>query len=110
LYKVKATYLPRDSMEFDFEYYFRKHVPLAKSQADAGLNILGIDVESKAELLMQPGVKSSPCIFSIYLEHKRDVDVFREFMASEAVAPMREDVVNYTNCELEWTVCEVTEV
>lgn len=97
-------------MEFDFEYYFRVHVPLAKSQATGKLDILRIEVETRSELLMDPGVKGTPCVFCVYFKSREDVDTFRNFMMSAAVQPMRDDVAKYTNCELEWSVCEVREV
>ena len=109
MYKVRATYLPKEDMTFDLDYYFRVHVPLAQKQGAGRINIVKIDVESDTELLMAPGVKRTPCVFSIYFNDEEDVNAFRAFMASDAVKPMREDVANYTNCEIEWTVCEVTE-
>lgn len=110
MYKVRATYLPREDMHFDLDYYFKVHVPLSKQQAEGKINIVKIDVESSAELLLEPGVKTSPCVFSIYFNNREDVEQFRKFMRGPGVDAMREDVPKYTNCDLEWTVCEVQEV
>lgn len=110
MYKVKATYLPRENMRFDLDYYFKTHVPLAKENSSDKLNIVRIDVESEAELLLDPDTKCTPCVFSIYFNNKEDVETFRNVMRSSAIEPMRKDVEQYTNCEIEWTVCEVQEV
>lgn len=110
MYKIKATYLPRDGMVFDLDYYFRVHVPLAGAHMDPGIAVHKIEVESNAESLLEPGNKATPCVFAVYLSEKKYVDRFRAFLQTDGVAPMREDVPKYTNCEIEWTVCEVTDV
>ena len=110
MYKVRATYLPRSDMVFDVEYYFRVHVPLAKAQTAGRVNILRIDVETDAALLFNPEGKRAPCVFSVYFDTEQDVEQFRDFLGSEQVEPLRDDVANYTNCELEWTVSKVNDV
>ncbi len=110
MFKVRATYLPREGMKFDHEYYFRVHVPLAQAQAEGHVNIRKIDVETHAELLLEPERKRAPCVFSVYFDTREDLEAFRRFLVSPHTQPMRDDVSKYTNCELEWTVCEVTEV
>lgn len=109
MFKVRATYLPRQDMEFDFEYYFRVHVPLAQREGQGRIKPVKIEVETGCETLMAPGEPKSPCVFCIYFAEQQDVEGFRRFLASSGTDPMREDVRNYTNCELEWTVCEVRE-
>lgn len=110
MFKIRATYLPREDMVFDLDYYFRVHVPLAAANMDPGIAVQKVEVESNTESLLEPGNKVSPCVFAVYLRDREDVDRFRAFLQSDGVAPMREDVPKYTNCELEWTFCEVTEV
>ena len=109
MYKIRATYLPREDMTFDLEYYFRVHVPLAAANMHPGIAVRKVEVESNAEFLLEPGRKVAPCVFTVYLQERKDVDLFREFLQSDGVEPMRADVPKYTNCELEWTVCKVTE-
>ncbi len=109
MYKVRATYLPRPGMTFDLEYYFRVHVPLAQRQGEGRLNIVRLEVESGATLLMDPEQVRAPCVFSIYFRERGDVEKFRDFLAGPGTEPMRRDVPNYTNCEIEWSVCEVRE-
>lgn len=109
MFKVRATYLPRPDMKFDFDYYFRVHVPLAMQQGKGRIRILKIEVETGSTSLMEPGERLSPCVFSIYFAEQQDVAEFRDFMRSSGTDPMREDVSRYTNCELEWTVCQVQE-
>jgi hypothetical protein len=49
-------------------------------------------------------------VFTLYFASPEDVEAFRHFLASANTEPLRRDVPRYTNCELEWTVCEVIEV
>lgn len=109
MYKIRATYLPRADMTFDMAYYLREHVALARTQTAGRVPIRRMDVETGAAMLMG-GAAQSPCVFSLYLDTLADVETFRAFLQSEAVEPLRRDVARYTNCELEWTVCEVREV
>jgi uncharacterized protein (TIGR02118 family) len=110
MYKVRATYLPRKDMRFDMDYYLREHVPLAKARTAGKLNISRIEVEAGATLLMEPGERCSPCVFCLYFASREDVEAFRHFLNSTDTELLRQDVPRYTNCELEWTVCEVNEV
>jgi len=110
MYTVRATYLPRDDMEFDLDYYFREHVRLAKSQTAGKIDFKKIEVETGAEVLQQPGEKRSPCVFVVYLETLEEVEKFRKFFETPDVVPLAEDVPKYTNCDIEWTVAEVHEV
>lgn len=110
MFKVRATYLPRADMHFDLEYYLRVHVPLAKAQGRGRLDIRRIEVEAGAVLLDDPSARRAPCVFCLYFDTARDVEAFRQFMSGPHVEPMRADVPRYTNCELEWTVCEVHEL
>jgi hypothetical protein len=110
MYKVRATYLPREGTWFDMDYYLREHVPLARAQTEGRLNIARIEVEAGTSLLMEPAEARSPCVFSLYFASPEDVEAFRRFLTSADTEPLRRDVPRYTNCELEWTVCEVIEV
>jgi hypothetical protein len=110
MYKVRATYLWRPGMVFDLDYYFRVHVPLAQAQTRGRVNIRRIEVESETTLLLDRGVTRSPCAFSMYFDTAEDVARYLAFFRSDGVAPLRDDVPNYTNCELEWTVSKVHDV
>jgi hypothetical protein len=110
MFKVRASYLPRADGWFDLDYYLREHVRLARQQTDGRLDILRIEVESHSTALLDPALKLAPCVFCLYFREHADVDAFRAFLSSPAVEPLRADVPRYTNCELEWTVCEVREV
>lgn len=110
MYKVRATYLPRDGMVFDLDYYFRVHVPLAQTQTAGRVDIRRIEVESGARRLLDPGTPGPPCVFSMYFDTEEDVARFLAFFRGPHVGPLRDDVHNYTNCELEWTVAKVHEV
>ena len=65
MYRVRATYLPRDDMQFDYEYYFREHVALAQKQTSGKLNIVKIEVETEEELLFESGGQ----VFTLSLYH-----------------------------------------
>lgn len=110
MYKIRATYLPKPGMTFDLEYYLREHVALARVQTAGRVPIRRMDVETGTVMLMGEGAARSPCVFSLYLDTQDDVETFRRFLQSDAVEPLRRDVARYTNCDLEWTVCEVRDV
>lgn len=109
-YKIRATYLPRPDMTFDMAYYLREHVALARRQTAGRVPIRRMDVEMGTALLMGSGPAQTPCVFSVYLDTLEDVETFRRFLQSDAVEPLRRDVAQYTDCDLEWTVCEVRDV
>lgn len=110
MYRVRATYLPRDDMKFDYDYYFREHVALAQRQTSGKLNIVKIEVETEEELLLESGDKCSPLVFIIHLETLQDVDKLRQFFQSPDIVALQEDVPKYTNCELKWTVSKLHEI
>jgi uncharacterized protein (TIGR02118 family) len=107
MYRIRATYLPRPDLVFDLAYYFRVHVPLAQKTTAGKLKIRRMEVESRAESLLEPGSGGAPCVLCIDLETLDDVAAFRRLLQSDAVQALREDVPRYTNCALEWTVSEV---
>lgn len=109
MYRIRATYLPCESMEFDREYYLDKHVALAHEQLAGRVQAKKIDVEFNVTLLLNQESVKSPCVFNLYVETSEDVAAFRAFMQSEAAQPLKEDVAVYTNCEVEWTVSELVE-
>ena len=109
MYRIRATYLPCESMKFDREYYLENHVALAHQQLAGKVQAKKIDVEFNVVSLFNQELVKSPCIFNLYVETSDDVAAFQAFMQSEAVQVLKEDVAKYTNCELEWTVSELVE-
>ena len=107
MYAIRATYIPREDMHFDRGYYVKNHIPLAKRLIDGRVNYLQIHAEFDMCGLMQGDELQSPCVMNLLVETEEDVNNFRAFMASEDVVPLGEDVRNYTNCDVEWTVAEV---
>ncbi|OGT80652.1 MAG: hypothetical protein A3H91_15265 [Gammaproteobacteria bacterium RIFCSPLOWO2_02_FULL_61_13] len=110
MYRIRATYLPRAGMQFDLEYYFRVHVPLARQTTAGRLNIRSMEVESNAVLLTDATAKRAPCVLSLSFDSMEDVDAFRRLLLSQDVDALRADVSRYTNCDLEWTLSSVQEV
>lgn len=109
MYRIKATYLPCESMEFDRDYYLDKHVALAHKQLAGRVQAKKIDVEFNVTSLFDQELVKSPCVFNLYVETSDDVAAFQTFMQSEAADVLKEDVAKYTNCEIEWTVSELVE-
>ncbi len=111
MYKVRATYLWREDMRFDFDHYFRVHVPLARRQhALGGLQVLRMEIETGATSLLDPAQGRSPLAYSLYFRTLDDIEAFRRYMQSPLTEPLKADVGRYTNCALEWTVSEVREL
>lgn len=107
MYVIRATYIPRNDIHFDRDYYLKNHIPLAKRLIDGRVNYLQIQAEFDMRDLMQGDELQSPCVMNLLVETEEDVNNFRAFMVSEDVVPLGEDVKNYTNCDVEWTVAEV---
>jgi uncharacterized protein (TIGR02118 family) len=110
MYRIRATYLPRAGMEFDLDYYFRVHVPLAQQVTAGRVNIRSMEVESNAVLLTDPTSKRAACVLSLTFDSLEEVEAFRRLLLSRDVDALRADVPRYTNCDLEWTLSEVRDV
>ena len=107
MYSIRATYVPREDMYFDRDYYIEHHIPLAKKQLTGRIRYLQMHAEFAMHVLMEGKELRSPCVFVLHVETKEDVEAFREFRRSPDVVPLREDIKKYTNCVPEWTVAEV---
>ena len=107
MYSIRATYIPREDMHFDRDYYIKHHIPLAQKQLAGRVRYLQMHAEFDMRVLMEEEDLRSPCVFVLYVETREDVEAFREFRRSSEVVPLREDIEKYTNCIPEWTVAEV---
>ncbi len=107
MFTIRATYIPRDDMFFDKEYYVSHHMPLAKKLLKDQVNYISMHVEFDAYVMMNETELHSPGVFVLTVESKSDVDDFNIFRRSDNVIPLREDIKNYTNCIPEWTVAEL---
>ena len=109
MYVIRATYLPRDGMHFDADYYMRVHMPLARRLLGGRVNFVKMHAEFDMRVLMDGAELRSPCIFVLYVDSAADVEAFRRFRSGPQVEPLKLDVPKYTNCKSEWTVARVME-
>jgi hypothetical protein len=107
MYSIRATYIPREDMHFDRDYYIKHHIPLAQKQLAGRVPYLQMHAEFDMRVLMEEEDLRSPCVFVLFVETRQDVEAFREFRRSPEVVPLRKDIEKYTNCVPEWTVAEV---
>ena len=107
MYSIRATYIPREDMHFDRDYYIKHHIPLAQKQLAGRVRYLQMHAEFDMRVLMEEEDLRSPCVFVLFVETRQDVEAFREFRRGSEVVPLREDIEKYTNCVPEWTVAEV---
>lgn len=107
MFTIRATYIPRDDMYFDKEYYVSHHIPLAKKLLKDQVNYINMYAEFDSCVMMNETELRSPGIFVLTVESQSDVDDFNAFRRSDDVIPLREDIKNYTNCTPEWTVAEL---
>ncbi len=107
MFTIRATYIPRDDMYFDKEYYVSHHIPLAKQLLKDQVNYINMYAEFDSCVMMNETELRSPGIFVLTVESQSDVDDFNAFRRSDDVIPLREDIKNYTNCTPEWTVAEL---
>jgi len=108
MFAIRATYIPRDDMYFDKEYYMSHHMPLAKKLLKDQVNYISMYAEFNSCVMMNETELRSPAVFVLTVESESDVDDFNTFRRSDNVIPLREDIKNYTNCISEWTVAELT--
>ena len=108
MFTIRATYIPRDDMYFDKEYYISHHMPLAKKLLKDQVNYVSMHAEFDSCVMMNETELRSPGVFVLTVESKSDVDNFNAFRRSDRVKPLREDIKSYTNCITEWTVAEFT--
>ena len=107
MFTIRATYIPRDDMRFDKEYYVSHHLPLAHKLLAGRIHYLQMYAEFDTCVLMNGNELRSPGVFVLLVESIDDVENFRAFRSSDDVKPLRDDIINYTNCDSEWTVAEV---
>jgi len=107
MYVIRATYLPKNDMHFDKEYYATYHIPLARTLLAGHVNYLQMYAEFDTRVMMREHELRAPGVFVLVVESEAEVDRFNAFRRSEHVLPLRDDIKNYTNCEPEWTVAEV---
>ena len=107
MYIIRATYIPKDNMHFDKEYYLTHHIPLAKKLLSGRINYVQMYAEFDTRVMMNENELRSPGVFVLLVKSKNDVENFNAFRRSDDVKPLRDDIKNYTNCEPEWTVAEV---
>lgn len=110
MYRIRATYLPCESMEFNRDYYLDKHIALAHKQLAGKVQAKKIDVEFNVVSLINQELVKSPCVLNLYVETSDDVAAFQAFIQSKAADVLKEDIAMYTNCEVEWTVSELVEL
>ena len=107
MYVIRATYIPREDMHFDRDYYVKNHLSLARKLLVGRIEYLDMYAEFDVRDLMQGDKVQSPCVMNLLLETEDDVKKFGAFMTSEDVIPLAEDAANYTNCDVKWTIAEV---
>ena len=107
MFAIRATYIPKDDMYFDKEYYVTYHLPLAKKLLSGRVNYIKLYAEFDTRVMMNEDELRSPGVFVLLVKSKTDVDDFNAFRRSNDVKPLRDDIKNYTNCEPEWTVAKV---
>ena len=100
MYSIRATYIPREDMHFDRDYYIEHHIPLAQKQLAGHVRYLQMHAEFDMHVLMEEEDLRSPCVFVLSVETKEDVEAFREFRRGSEVVPLREDIEKYTDCRV----------
>ena len=110
MFAIRATYIPKDDMYFDKDYYVTYHLPLAKKLLSGRVGYLQMYAEFDTRVMMSENELRSPGVFVLLVDSKADVDNFNTFRTSDDVKPLRDDIKNYTNFIPEWTVAEVVKL
>ena len=110
MYCAKIIYPRSDSTFFDFDHYFKVHLPLALSSIKPYADVVKLEVD-KGEGGMQ-GSEDMPyhCICSVYFDTAEGISGFRRLFANtEDGQPLAEDIQNYTNSPVEFQFSETIE-
>ena len=86
MFTIRATYIPRDDMYFDKEYYISHHMPLAKKLLKDQVNYVSMHAEFDSCVMMNETELRSPGVFVLTVESKSDVDNFRLNIVSKTNA------------------------
>jgi hypothetical protein len=52
MYSIRATYIPRENMRFDRDYYLENHIPLAQRQLAGRVRYLQMHAEFDMHVLL----------------------------------------------------------
>ena len=74
MYSIRATYIPREDMHFDRDYYIKHHIPLAQKQLAGRVRYLQMHAEFDMRVLIEEEDLRSPCVFVLYVETREDVE------------------------------------
>ena len=107
MYSIRATYIPREDMHFDRDYYIKHHIPLAQKQLTGRVRYLQMHAEFDMRVLMEEEDLRSPCVFVLFVETRQDVEAFRGISPQLRGRAIKGGHREYTNCVPEWTVAEV---
>ena len=110
MYCAKIIYPKTEATFFDFEHYFKVHLPLALSSIKPYADVKRVEVD-KGEGGMQ-GIDDMPyhCICSVYFESAEGISGFRRLFANPADGqPVADDIPNYTNSAVEFQFSETVE-
>lgn len=109
-YFVEATYIHTDGCRFDFDHYANVHIPLSEKQMAKGSLSFAKRILKKNTVNLFTGEPIHQLSLIYVLEDEREIEAFKAFMQTEHVAPLMEDTVKYTDCELLWSVGELSEM
>ena len=71
MYSIRATYIPREDMHFDRDYYIKHHIPLAQKQLAGHVRYLQMHAEFDMHVLTEEKGLRSPCIRALRSEQRR---------------------------------------
>jgi uncharacterized protein (TIGR02118 family) len=107
---AKIIYPRKNDTFFDFDHYFKVHLPLALKSIAPYAEVARVEVD-KGEGGMT-GAEDMPyhCICSVYFESADGIAGFRKLFATpEDGQPVADDIANYTNTGVEFQFSETVE-
>jgi uncharacterized protein (TIGR02118 family) len=110
MYCAKIIYPRTSDTFFDFDHYFKVHLPLAVKSVTPYAKVIRLEVDKGEGGMI--GTEDMPyhCICSVYFDSADGIAGFRKLFATpEDGQAVADDIGNYTNTKVEFQFSETIE-
>ena len=107
---VKIIYPRTADTFFDFDHYFKVHLPLALGAIDSYAEVTRLEVDKGEGGMTGESDLPYHCICSVYFDNADGCAGFRKLFATpEDGQPVADDIPNYTNTAAEFQFSETVQ-
>ncbi|NKB35750.1 MAG: EthD family reductase [Gammaproteobacteria bacterium] len=110
MYCAKIIYPKSEESFFDFDHYFKVHLPLALSSIKPYAEVVKVEVDKGVGGMVGEEDMPYHCICSVFFNNSDGIDGFRRLFATpEDGQPVADDIPNYTNSRVEFQFSQTLE-